>query len=99
MDFGGAEPAEKGPREMDPSLKGNAGDTYVKCGKCQACYPMELEVCAQADRQRRNNDLPIAAQSDECRVAGAAANPARRRAAAASPMALTCSHRTLLSTL
>ncbi|CAM9554573.1 unnamed protein product, partial [Ectocarpus fasciculatus] len=44
MDFGGAEPAEKDPREMDPSLQGNAGDTYVKCGKCQACYPMELEV-------------------------------------------------------
>ncbi|CBJ27692.1 RNA recognition motif-containing protein [Ectocarpus siliculosus] len=44
MDFGGAEPAEKDPREMDPSLQGSAGDTYVKCGKCQACYPMDLEV-------------------------------------------------------
>eukprot|EP00903_Cladosiphon_okamuranus_P009820 g9333.t1 len=36
--------AEKDPRELDPSLEGAAGDSYVKCGKCQACYPMDLEV-------------------------------------------------------
>lgn len=36
--------AEKDPRELDASLEGTAGDSYVKCGKCQACYPMDLEV-------------------------------------------------------
>lgn len=36
--------AEKDPRELDPSLEGTAGDSYVKCGKCQACYPMDLDV-------------------------------------------------------
>lgn len=50
MDFpgegvGSPDPAaEKDPRELDPSLEGAAGDSYVKCGKCQACYPMDLEV-------------------------------------------------------
>lgn len=51
MDFPGAagagspDPAaEKDPRQLDPALEGTAGDSYVKCGKCQACYPMDLEV-------------------------------------------------------
>lgn len=49
MDFPGAGGAaaadgEKDPRELDPTLEGTAGDHYVKCGKCQACYPMQLEV-------------------------------------------------------
>lgn len=37
---GSAEPAA----DQDPSLLGSPGDHYVKCGKCQACYPMKLEV-------------------------------------------------------
>lgn len=48
MDFPGAgagSDADKDPRELDPALEGAAGDSYVKCGKCQACYPMDLEVC------------------------------------------------------
>lgn len=48
MDFSGvgagAGSPEKDPRELDPALEGNAGDNYVKCGKCQACYPVNLEV-------------------------------------------------------
>lgn len=46
MDFGAgsSDPVEKDPREVDPTLEGKAGDNYVKCGKCQACYPMDLAV-------------------------------------------------------
>lgn len=48
MDFNGggagSDPVEKDPRELDPNLEGKAGDNYVKCGKCQACYPMDLQV-------------------------------------------------------
>lgn len=51
MDFPGAgagsspDSVEKDPRDLDPALEGNAGDNYVKCGKCQACYAMKVEVC------------------------------------------------------
>ncbi|CAM9096469.1 unnamed protein product [Pylaiella littoralis] len=48
MDFpgagAGAGSPERDPRELDPALEGNAGDTYVKCGKCQACYAVKVEV-------------------------------------------------------
>lgn len=29
---------------QDPELYGEVGDTFVKCGKCQACYTINLEV-------------------------------------------------------
>eukprot|EP00904_Undaria_pinnatifida_P014127 jgi/Undpi1/9845/HiC_scaffold_28.g12299.m1 len=40
----GAAGAADSTANQDPDLLGSPGDHYVKCGKCQACYPMQLEV-------------------------------------------------------
>lgn len=45
-DMAGAEQAEQAEpiANQDPELKGGVGDTFLKCGKCMACYAIDIEV-------------------------------------------------------
>ena len=40
----GVEDGTESIANQDPDLYGKVGDTFVKCGKCQACYPIDVEV-------------------------------------------------------
>lgn len=45
MDFPDVGMGEPSRPAVDMSdLKGSPGDTYLKCGKCQACYAVDIEV-------------------------------------------------------